>query len=85
MHGHALIPPDYANAHDVGWVEAGRWIARNAKLFSKGKLTDKRYQLIRDILGAGLTPGRTSGCRPSAGCWLVTMTELVGRVMQSSE
>ena len=57
-HGHALIPPDYANAHDVGWVEAGRWIARNAKLFSKGKLTDKRYQLIRDILGA----------RPPASC-----------------
>jgi hypothetical protein len=33
-------------------MEASRWVTRNAKLFSKGKLTDKRYQLIRDILGA---------------------------------
>jgi hypothetical protein len=35
-------------------VEAARWITRNAKHFSKGKLTDKRYQLMRDILGEQL-------------------------------
>lgn len=51
-HGHAMIPAGYANAKEPGWMEASRWITRNAKLFSKGKLTDKRYQLIRDILGS---------------------------------
>ncbi|KAK9902684.1 hypothetical protein WJX75_002583 [Coccomyxa subellipsoidea] len=50
-HGHALIPAGYTNAREPGWMEASRWVTRNAKLFSKGKLTDKRYQLIRDILG----------------------------------
>ncbi|BDA51348.1 hypothetical protein COCOBI_18-2250 [Coccomyxa sp. Obi] len=51
VHGHALIPAGYTNAREPGWMEASRWITRNAKLFSKGKLTDKRYQLIRDTLG----------------------------------
>ena len=46
-----MIPANYCNPREVGWVQAARWITRNAKLFSKGKLTDKRYQLIRDILG----------------------------------
>ena len=54
VHGHAMIPVNYCNPKEVGWVQAARWITRNAKLFSKGKLTDKRYQLIRDILGMPL-------------------------------
>ena len=61
VHGHCLIPADYANPREVGWVEAARWVTRNAKLFSKGKLTDKRYQLIRDVLGAMVTRKRRSG------------------------
>ena len=31
---------------------AGRWLQKNAKLFLKDKLPDKRYALIRNILGA---------------------------------
>lgn len=54
VHGHAIIPADYNNPKEPQWVEAARWITRNAKHFSKGKLTDKRYQLIRDILGEPL-------------------------------
>lgn len=49
--GNARIPEDYHNKDQSGWVGAARWLTRNAKLFAKGKLGDKRYELIRNILG----------------------------------
>ena len=51
VHGHARIPEDYRDHSQPGWIEAARWITRNARLFAKGKLSDTRYQLIRNILG----------------------------------
>ena len=57
-----MIPVSYCNPREVGWVQAARWITRNAKLFSKGKLTDKRYQLIRDILGVHFCFQKTVPC-----------------------
>ena len=49
--GHARIPEDYQNKDQPGWVGASRWITRSARLFAKGKLGDRRYELIRNILG----------------------------------
>ena len=49
--GHARIPEDYHNKDQPGWVGAARWLTRNARQFAKGKLGDKRYELIRNILG----------------------------------
>ena len=54
--GHARIPEDYHNKDQPGWVGAARWITRNARLFAKGKLGDKRYELIRNILGQPTLP-----------------------------
>ncbi|KAK9843657.1 hypothetical protein WJX81_001289 [Elliptochloris bilobata] len=50
-HGHARIPHDYSDFSEVGWVEAARWLQKNAKLFLKDKLPEKKYALIRDVLG----------------------------------
>jgi len=52
VHGHARIPPDYSDYSETGWVEAARWLQKNAKLFLKDKLPEKRYALMREILGA---------------------------------
>ena len=52
MHGHARVPHDFSDYTQPGWVMAGRWLQKNAKLFLKDKLPDKRYALIQDILGA---------------------------------
>ena len=52
VHGHARVPHDYSDYSQPGWVMAGRWLQKNAKLFLKDKLPDKRYALIQDILGA---------------------------------
>ena len=49
--GHARIPEDYHNEDQPGWIGAARWTTRNARLFAKGKLGDKRYELIRNVLG----------------------------------
>ena len=50
-HGHARMPEDYHNKNEPGWMEAARWLTRNARLFAKRKLSDHRYQLIQRILG----------------------------------
>ena len=60
MHGHARVPHDFSDYSQPGWVMAGRWLQKNAKLFLKDKLPDKRYALIRDILGALARSGETS-------------------------
>ena len=52
VHGTGHIPEDYRNPAEPGWVEAARWLQRQAKLFRKQKLTDKRYRIIREVLGA---------------------------------
>lgn len=54
VHGHARIPPDYYDQLEMGWVEAARWLQKNAKLFLKNKLPEKRYALMREILGTRL-------------------------------
>ena len=46
VHGHARIPEDYRDHSQPGWIEAARWITRNARLFAKGKLSDtQNFQL----------------------------------------
>ena len=52
VHGTGNIPAGYDNPLEPGWVEAARWVQRQAKLFNKGKLTVKRYAIIRDVVGA---------------------------------
>jgi len=51
VHGTASIPLNYKNPEDPQWVEAGKWLQRQAKLFRKQKLTDKRYRIMREVLG----------------------------------
>ena len=51
VHGTASIPLDYKNPQEPQWVEAGMWLQRQAKLFRKQKLTDKRYRIMREVLG----------------------------------
>lgn len=67
VHGHARIPPDYSDYSETGWVEAARWLQKNAKLFLKDKLPEKRYALMREILGerprSCLLPGRWTARR----------------------
>lgn len=46
---------DYKNPAEPGWQEAARWLQRQAKLFRKQKLTDKRYRIMREVLGAAPT------------------------------
>ena len=52
VHGTANIPPGYRNAEEPSWAEAGKWLARQAHLFNKGKLTPLRAIIIRETLGA---------------------------------
>jgi hypothetical protein len=54
VHGTASIPPEYSNPEEPQWVEAGKWLQRQAKLFRKQKLTDKRYRIMREVLGKSL-------------------------------
>ena len=62
VHGHARIPPDYSDYSETGWVEAARWLQKNAKLFLKDKLPEKRYALMREILGEH--PMERAACGP---------------------
>lgn len=52
VHGHARIPYNYNDRAHPGWVQAARWLQKNAKLFLKDKLPAKRYALIQEVLGA---------------------------------
>eukprot|EP00884_Botryococcus_braunii_P010283 jgi/Botrbrau1/19256/Bobra.0073s0006.2 len=74
VHGTGFVPPGYNNPREPGWIEAARWIQKNAKNFRKGKLTDKKYAMIRDIVGikfvkeygpgpADLVPGKIRGTK----------------------
>jgi hypothetical protein len=54
VHGTASIPLDYKNPAEPQWTEAGKWLQRQAKLFRKQKLTDKRYRIMREVLGETL-------------------------------
>lgn len=51
VHGTGFVPIGYNNPKEPGWIEAARWIQKNAKNFRKGKLSDKKYAMIRDIVG----------------------------------
>ncbi len=50
LHGTALIPEDF-RSQDAGFVEAAAWIQRQARLFNKQNLTEKRLAMLQDILG----------------------------------
>ena len=50
-HGTGMIPQGYRNAQEPTWAEAGKWLARQAQLFNKGKLTPLRAIIIRESLG----------------------------------
>ena len=52
LHGSGNIPGDYRNRDEPAFMEASRWLQRCAKLFNKDRLTENRYRLIRDVLGA---------------------------------
>ena len=49
-----MIPADYYNPEERNWVEAARWLHRQARLFGKGRLSEDREEMIRKILGAVL-------------------------------
>lgn len=51
LHGTGNIPAGYNNLDEPAFVEASRWLQRNAKLFNKDRLTVNRYWLLRNILG----------------------------------
>lgn len=55
MHGTGNIPADYHDLTEPGFTEASRWLQRCAKLFNKDRLTENRYWLLRNILGAHCT------------------------------
>ena len=59
-HGHARIPEDLRDVKELEWLESACWITRNARLFAKGKLSEKSYHLIRTILGKPQLPTRMS-------------------------
>ena len=50
-HGTGMIPQGYRNGQEPTWAEAGKWLARQAQLFNKGKLTPLRAIIIREVLG----------------------------------
>ena len=64
-HGHARIPEDLVDVKELEWSESACWITRNARLFAKGKLSEKHYHLIRMVLGKPQLPACMS--KPMCG------------------
>lgn len=51
VHGTGVLPAGYRNNKEPGWTEAGRWLAKQAGLFNKGKLNPLRTAIVQETLG----------------------------------